>query len=107
MGAVKKLDRPSLYPGRTIWGKTTGPVAFMGELLPDIHVFLAEQEVIEAVIAFGLPTPTMYADLEAGALQAADRIAELEAELDQARAQLSRQMKVVPVEDLVYALKND
>jgi hypothetical protein len=32
LGTVKIISHPAGFPGRTVWGRTQGPVAFMGEV---------------------------------------------------------------------------
>jgi hypothetical protein len=96
VGAVKKHDRPTHYPGITVWGSTQGPVVYLGEVIrgndkvQGVSVFLDERESREVLAAWG---PEPFVDvLRSWGWHSPDekaeldsRIAELEAELEQTR----------------------
>lgn len=82
MGAVKVVEKPNLYPGVTpLLRQTKGPVAYMGEVITNVHVFLNEAEVREATLAFG-GLPKAEADvLQAEVDVLAEKVEEQHAEL--------------------------
>ena len=56
---MHKVNRPELFPGKTILGRTSGPVVHVGQIEPiipgvsaGIAVYLDERELREAVHAF-------------------------------------------------------
>lgn len=102
MSAIKVVDRPLAYPGRTIYGKTNGPVAYLGQVIEGVHVFLNESESREVLHAWGWAPNEQYLELKAALLAAEGRIAELEEQLAEAQAQV---VKVVPMDDVILALK--
>lgn len=101
MGAIKVVDRPTAYPGRTIYGKTIGPCAYLGQVIEGVHVFANESESREILHAWKWPTPEAYTELEEHAKAIEKRVAVLEAELEEALAQV---VQVVPVEDVLVSL---
>jgi len=87
MGAVQRIEVPALYPGRTAWGQTRGPVVDVGyviqptETLPGVRVYLSERESREVLIAWGWPSPEMFAEEQELRRELTDRVEQLEAEL--------------------------
>jgi hypothetical protein len=102
-GPVKIVDRPRSYPGHTVWGRTAGPVAYLGDVeLPGgaesgIGVFIDEREMMQLTLAWRWPTPQERDELQ-------ERVKELEFELASVRAELEEalesQVQVVPVREL-------
>lgn len=107
MGAVHVVERPAQYPGHTVWGKTSGPVAYMGELVrgkglaAGVSIYLTEGEVNEARAAFGFPSKEAFADLAEELSAAQQRCADLEQQLAKA---VEHQVKVVPIGDVRQAV---
>jgi len=91
VGAVQKLDRPVHFPGCTVWGRTQGPVVYLGEVikgndkLQGVSVFLDERESREVLIAWGWPLPEKYREAELKMAELETQVAQLEAELAVAR----------------------
>lgn len=86
MSVVKIVEKPELYPGVTpLLRKSDGPVAYLGELITNVHVFLTEQEVEEAAVAFGWLRQFDVAVLEAENESLRAKVAELTEEIEPLR----------------------
>lgn len=98
MGAVKIVDQ-LLYPGVTpLLRQTHGPVAYMGEVITNVHVFLSEAEVREATHAFGGITKDEADELNAS-------YAALDEENVALRAELAAYKELGDAMDKVYRHK--
>lgn len=78
MSAIKLTDQPHYYPKHTVWRSTGGPVAYCGELVEGVFVYLNERESRELVRAWGWPTVEMYQALEVKLEEAQEKLAALE-----------------------------
>lgn len=109
MGVVKKIDRPELYPGRTVWGRTSGPVVYVGDVeqghgnQPGISVFLDERESREVCAAWGWLLPEQVEALKTELELAQAEVARLEQELEVSR---ENQVQVVPLAQVAGVLRD-
>jgi hypothetical protein len=79
---VNLVERPNLFPGVTpLFRETAGPVAFLGELVDGVHVFVSRREFRELARAFNGLTEEDAAALRAENTKLEQQIAELEEEL--------------------------
>jgi hypothetical protein len=98
---MQLVERPVLFPGRTVTGRTTGPVVHAGRAIPavpgktqGVNVYLDERESRQLLVAWGWPTPEEYAQAERLNTELAAKVASLEADVEK----LERaQTKVVPL----------
>ena len=82
MSAVKIVDRPELYPGVTpLLRESAGPVAYLGEVITNVHVFLSKRESLQLVLAWGWKTPEQVEELEKNYADLLDKVAVLEEEI--------------------------
>ncbi len=69
--SLRVVERPATFPGHTVWGRTSGPCLYLGDVIAGtdktqgIGVYLDERETRQAVIAWGWPTPEQYQQVEA------------------------------------------
>ena len=80
MGAVRKIPRPALFPGKTVWG-SVGECVHVGENAEGINVYLSERESREVLAAWKWPRPEQYAKLEEQNQSLSDALTEAEKEL--------------------------
>lgn len=103
VGPVKMVPNPSGFPGHTVWGRTTGPCAFLGMVEhgngvdPGIGVYVDEREMRQLTRCFGWPSPEEHADLQQRHVDLAAEHARVLAELEVARENV---VQVVPVRQL-------
>lgn len=106
MGVMRKVDRPVTFPGRTLFGRTSGPVVYMGDVIPasnglqGVSVYADERETRELLRAWGWPQPEEAEELRGKLARLEEEMVKLLDEVERLRVE-ARRMRVIPVEEIV------